>query len=177
MLQRNLYDEIVRQRGSLEKLVARLPGFKGYHEKNARRHADTMLREHLTTQMQQLLDRFIGIENDILDDGRGLQHMSKTRVVKSTLQAYIDRVDTSNPKYSGMFDAIKVDNDALDRVYAFDEAQTVYIDRLGHSLDQLAAAVDSGIDFSDALENFHELAKEANDAYDLRDLEITKLAL
>ena len=45
-----LYNEIVAQRGSLENLIAKIPGFKGYHEKNARRQADKLLRQHLVQQ-------------------------------------------------------------------------------------------------------------------------------
>ena len=43
----SLYDQIISQRGSVENLMAKIPGFKGYHDKQARRQADTILRQHL----------------------------------------------------------------------------------------------------------------------------------
>jgi hypothetical protein len=43
----DLYDQIASQRGSLEKLAARLPGFGGYIERATRRQADRMLRDYM----------------------------------------------------------------------------------------------------------------------------------
>ncbi len=53
----DLYDQIVNQRGSFEQLLARLPGFRGYVDKGARRTADRMLRDHLSDQLGQRVNR------------------------------------------------------------------------------------------------------------------------
>ena len=73
-----LYDQIVGQRGTLENIVASIPGFKGYQDKQARRTADRMLREHLAQLIQQRHDRFVRIEKLILDNG-GMKYMPRTR--------------------------------------------------------------------------------------------------
>ena len=43
----DLYDQIVSQRGQFERLIARIPGFRGYVDKGARRTADRMLRDQI----------------------------------------------------------------------------------------------------------------------------------
>src|SRR5262245_37819173 len=103
-----LYNQIVSQRGSLDNLIARLPGFKGYHEKEARRAADRLLREHLGSEVEKHISRYNKIQNDLLDGGKGLKFMTRAREVKAEIQAYHDRVVTAAPKYSGMFEQIKI---------------------------------------------------------------------
>ncbi len=170
-----LYEKIVSQRGMLENLVARIPGFKGYHEKNARRMADTMLRDFLATRMDAVIRLFTRVENDLLGEGEGLKHMSETRDTKNKLQSYRDRLKTAAPKYSGMFEAIKIGNEELDRIYAFDEAQIRYIDELEAAVKTLQDLVARGEDFADALDQVHTSAQTAIDAFSLRDDEIMQL--
>jgi hypothetical protein len=58
-MENDLYSRIVRDRGSLEKLGEKLPGFRGYMEMSARRQADRMMRDHVVTQLrhQTFIDR------------------------------------------------------------------------------------------------------------------------
>jgi hypothetical protein len=170
-----IYNQIVSQRGSFENLVAKIPGFRGYHEKNARREADRLLRDYLANEIERLVKRFNRIENKMLDAG-GMKHMTRTREIKAKLQAYTERVQTANPGYSAMFAEIKIGNDELDRIYAFDEAQMQYVLKLEKALDALEDEVKKGDGFADALDAVEEAANEANDAFELRDDEILKLS-
>lgn len=165
----DLYERIISERGSLENLIAKIPGFKGYHEKNARRQADRMLRDFLAAEFQQIVNRYGRIEREMLDGGKGLRFMSRSREVKSKLQSYVDRVQTAAPKYDGMWAAIKIDEEMLDRIYSFDQAQMHYIGVLNKAIDRLEEQVDSGEEFGDALESVYDKAQEAIDAFALRD--------
>ncbi len=163
-----LYEKIVSQRGTLENLVAKIPGFKGYHEKNARRQADTMLRDFLAERIERIVSLFVRVENDIINAG-GIRFMGRTREVKSKVQSYSDRIKTAAPKYSGMFETIKIGNEELDRIYAFDEAQVTYIDNLEVAVGTLQSTVSKNEDFASALEEVHSAAQTAIDAFLLRD--------
>lgn len=171
----SIYNQIVSQRGSVENLIAKIPGFRGYHEKNARREADRLLRDYLTGEIDRLVKRFNRVENKMLDAG-GMKYMTRTREIKAKLQAYSERVETANPGYSAMFAEVKIGNEELDRLYAFDEAQMQYVLKVETSLDTLEEAVKKGDDFADALDAVEEAAVEANDAFELRDDEILKLS-
>jgi hypothetical protein len=170
-----LYEKIVSQRGGLESLVARIPGFRGYHEKNARRQADTMLRNYIADRIDGIIRSFTRVENKILDDGKGLSHMSKTREVKSRLHSYRDRVATANPKYSGMFEAIKIGSEELDRIYAFDEAQLRYVEELQVQVGILQSTVEKGEDFAAALESVLKSVETAIEVFSMRDDQILQL--
>jgi hypothetical protein len=170
----NLYDKIISEKGGFEKLIAKIPGFRGYQEMQARRNADTLLRRYLGDRMEQVVKRFTRLESNILGNGSGLKHMTRTREVKSKLQAYTDVINTANPKYSGMWDSVKIDAEALERIYSFDEAQVRYIDDLEGKIGALGDAL-KGDDFSQELETIYDTAVEAIDAFALRDNEILQL--
>ncbi len=169
-----LYDQIVGQRGSVERLMARMPGFGGYIERASRRTADRMLRDFLTGEIAKRVNRFAAIEKSLIDNG-GLMHMAKTKSAKTKIQTYQDRVKAAVPGYSGFFAAIKIDEAALERLYSFDEAQIRYVDKLDEALDQFDAAVQAQADVDDAIAALDALAMEANDAFKLREDVLTNL--
>lgn len=163
-----LYEKIVSNRGGLERIIARIPGFKGYHEKQARRTADRLIREHVSEELDKRIARLIRAEKRILDDG-GLKFMSATRTAKTKLQVYRDRVHTAAPKYDGMWAQIKIGTDELDKIYAFDEAQLQYLDSIDAQLSALEEAIKSPDGLTDAIDALSAVILEADDAFKLRD--------
>jgi len=164
----DLYARIVRERGKLESLVAKVPGFRGYMEMTARRQADRLIREHVAEQLKLQLNRLPTIEKQLLDQG-GLAYMSKTRSAKTKFQTFIDRVATDTPGYSGFFDALKIGPDDLEVVYAFDAALLDYADKFKEKLDALQDAALAGQGVDEAIRELDALTIEANEAYSLRD--------
>lgn len=171
----DLYDQIVSERGGLAKLLARIPGFRGYQDKNARREADRMLRDYIGQQLQQRISRLVGIERDLLDK-TGFTYMSKTQSVKTKLQTYHDRVQTAVPGYSGFMETIQVDEEALQRIYSFDEAQMRYADQFDTGLNTLAEAVTKNEGIEEAIRALDDLTVEANQAFSLREDVLTNLS-
>ncbi len=170
----DLHDQIVSQRGSLERLIARIPGFGGYMDRASRRTADRMLRDFVAAEIAERINRLSAIEKALLDNG-GLAYMSRTRSAKTKVQTYHDRVKAAPPGYSGFFAAVKVDSEALDRLYSFDEAQIRYVDRLDEALNQLDEAVKGSGDVDAAIAALDALAIEANEAFRLREDVLTNL--
>ena len=170
-----LYDQIINQRGTMQNLMARIPGFRGYLEKATRRTADTMLREYIAGQIQQRIDNLIRIEKIILDNG-GLQYMSKTRNLKGKIQLYHDKVSSATPGYSAAFSAVTVNEEELERIYAFDEAQIRYVDKLDAMLDKLkqTALQKEGLD--EAIIEADDVITEAIQAFELRDDVLTNVS-
>ncbi|MCK6577677.1 MAG: hypothetical protein L6Q98_06185 [Anaerolineae bacterium] len=164
----DLYNQIVSQRGSVESLLARIPGFRGYMDKAARRTADRMVRDHIADQLRQRIDRLAQIERNLLDGG-GLGYMSKTQSAKTKLQTFHDRVKAAAPGYSGFMEAVKVEADDLERIYAFDEALVRYADRFAEALEALDSAVTANEEVASAISVLDRLTIEANEAFSLRE--------
>jgi len=169
-----LYDQIVSQRGSAQRLLARIPGFRGYQDKADRRTADTMLRDYIAGELAKRVNRFAAIERSIIEDG-GLSYMSKSRDAKSKLQLYLDRLKAAAPGYSGFFAAVKIDTEELEKLYSFDEAQIRYVDKFDEALATLDQNVKAKEGIDTAIAAVDALAAEANEAFALREDVLTNL--
>ena len=164
----DLYARIVRERGKLENLIDKVPGFRGYNEMSARRQADRLIREHVADRLKAQLNRLTEIEKTLLDQV-GLSYMSKTRSAKTKFQTFIDRIATDSPGYSGFFDAIKIDAEDLEVAYAFDRALLDYVDKFEEKLNALQDAAQRGEGVDEAIRELDALTIEATEAYSLRD--------
>jgi hypothetical protein len=103
----------------LERLANKIPGFKGYREKELRRDADKLQREHLALQLEEMK----GILNDLAvhaTRGGGLDLVNDVEIARKRLDKVVARIRYADRGYAGSFDTIKVDEEMLGRVYQFD---------------------------------------------------------
>lgn len=163
----DFYQKITDEYGSLEELGSKIPGFKGYMDLNDRRAADRMLREHIARAFEEQLTRFTRAQRDIVEQG-GLQYMERVQHIDTMLRTFIDRVQTAALGYAGVFDPIKVREDELQRLYAFDNALLTYQDQLGAGLNQLEESV-GGESVRNVLRQLEDVVTEANNAFKRRE--------
>ena len=164
-----LYDRIVAERGSFERLLARIPTFGGYLDLAARRAADRTLREYIADAISQHLSAFTRLQKRIMDSEGGLSFMQLFEGARLQWQTYHDRIAAAAPGYAGFFAVTKIDADDLARLYSFDEAQAEYADRFKESLASLEAVIGQPEAVKSAINAIEALGHEANDALRLRD--------
>ncbi|MFC1959640.1 hypothetical protein ACFLYO_02910 [Chloroflexota bacterium] len=166
----DLYGRIIDERGSFPNLLSRIPllgdNIESYFDMSAQRDADRIIREHVAGLLRQEINRFAGAENIILDNG-GLKVMSKTRSVKQMLQTLADRIGTAAPGYA-FSGALKVGQDELADIYAFDEAMLRYAEQISVSVDGLIAAANANDGIDEALTTLRGVIIEADQAFSLR---------
>ncbi len=126
-------------RGSLEKLVGAIPGYRGYKEKEMRREADKLLRMHLSRRFEEQRTKLSNIENQLASEGR-LQSLGLLERTMLQLQLLIDRLKVAEYGYAGLFDAVRVKEEQLDALYLYDNALTTSVEELADKIDQLAIA-------------------------------------
>ncbi len=119
-------ETIREQRNVLERLVARIPGFRGYQDREARREADKLLREYGAARLERVLrDLHEVAARSALDELEGLHELSNE---VDKLRAELRFADRG---YSGFFDEVKLDSmSALDAVYERDERIVEQIEQL-----------------------------------------------
>lgn len=147
----DLTEKIQSSQDKFEQLVAKIPGYAGYKQKEQRREADELLRLHVARQYEELLDRLNRLQYQLTDQGDLSGMMVLERAV-SKLQLLIDRIRTASYGYAGLFDALKVDEDVLDRLYEFDQNMLAGVDTLSAMLDEL----------TDIVNNAHPATEAAN---------------
>jgi hypothetical protein len=139
----------------LEKIMNAIPGFKGYREKELRRDADKLQREHLATKLEEC-KRALNEASAAATRSGSLDVINDIETARKRLDKVINRIRYADRGYAGFFAAVKVDEAALDRVYEFDAALLEGVAAVGagarHADSDPMAGVQSMIGAVDALD-------------------------
>lgn len=136
----DLAGQIKDQRGGFVKLLSKIPGFKGYMEKETRRDADKIVRDAVAAKFTDQLDRLSELQNDLLANG-GFEYVDDVEQIAVKLRTFIDRVKTAPRGYAGLFDAVQVKEDQLNQLYNFDYQLLSEADNLAAAIDQCRIAL------------------------------------
>jgi hypothetical protein len=162
----DLFQKITDSRNLLEKIVAFIPGFKGYMDRNARRDADKLLRETVAARFEQQWSRVSELQRQMIEEG-GIETVDNLEAAAVKLRTFIDRVRTAPYGYAGFFDAVKVDEPELVRLYQFDAGLLDRAVQLSTAVDNVAAS--AGTDgLPAAIRNVATQAQDALDAFQAR---------
>ena len=111
-------DEVRRGRNLIERLGAHVPGFAGYLDRELRREVDEALRRHLAAQLDAAR-REVAAAITSLALAQAAQLARLGRLDKE-LDALACRLRSAGAGYAGLFDAFKVREEQLERLYALD---------------------------------------------------------
>jgi len=153
-------------------LVSAIPGYRGYKEKENRRAADKLLREHLVSQLDEQRRRLLDLQRDLLDSG-GLLMMDDLDRAVTKVQKLTDKIRTASYGYAGIFDAVKVKEEELDALYSFDEGILGSVSAIQTAIEALAAAMEADGDVKAAIRQVVSAAEEANATWRNRESAIT----
>jgi hypothetical protein len=102
-----------------ERAARRVPGYKGYKEKELRREADKLQREYVADRLETARRKLEDLNLALVNRG----DVKLLGVVDSTgrrLRTVKDRISYADYGYAGWFDTVKVDENILDQLYMFD---------------------------------------------------------
>lgn len=133
-------DRIDSDQGSLERLVRRIPGYKGYKDRELSREADKLLRGEISAQLSQQKERLLDVQRR-LSRGGGLLLLGDLDLAVRRLETLADTVRTATYGYSGLFDAINIREEELSAIYEHDSALLEQLPVLASAVDAVDAAV------------------------------------
>jgi hypothetical protein len=163
----DLLDQVTSDRDPFTKIASKIPGFSGYIERQARRAADKLLRETIGDQFKGLWNRVGDIQQDMANQGE-LTHLDDMEKAATKLQTFIDKITNASYGYTGFFDAKKINEDELAKLYEFDAALLDYVDEIGRSIDNVEAS--RGTDgMPAALSHLVNMTRELVSAFEGRD--------
>lgn len=164
----DLYERVSEARTALEKLAGKVPGYHGYKEKEMRRESDRLLRETVATHMEMQRQRMDDLQKQLISAGR-FEYLDEMGNAVTKLQGFVDRVRKAPYGYSGLFDAVRVREEELDRLYDFDHRLLEYPDRLAEALTNLEVSIPGGEGLADAVRQVLAICAEANRTFDERE--------
>ena len=115
----NGFEEAQERRNWLERLGDKIPGFKGYQNRELRRDVDRMQREHLSQRFGELKATVRRAARDYTDAGQiGTLHLFER--LDRDLDGLSQAVRFADYGASGIFDVVKIYDEELDKLYQFD---------------------------------------------------------
>lgn len=163
----DLLDQVTSDQDPLTKIASKIPGFSGYIEREARRAADKLLRGTIGDQFKELWKRVGEVQQDMANQGE-LTHLDDMEKAATKLQTFVDKVTGASYGYSGFFDAQKINEDELAKLYEFDAALLDYVDGINRAIDNVRAS--RGTDgMPAALSHLINLTRELVTTFDGRD--------
>ncbi len=162
----DLFQNITDAKSMLEKLAGKIPGFGGYLERETRREADKMLRTTIANRYGEQLQRVSSLQTQLLT-GAGIEYVDDLQTAATKLQTFIDQVKTAAYGYSGLFDAVKINEKELAQLYTFDAALLENVAKVAAAVDNIEASL-GGDGLPAAIRNLISIVTDCNTTFERR---------
>lgn len=165
----DMYDKIEGESSFLGELASKIPGFDGYMERSRRREADQLIRSTIASRLEESRLQLSYVHQELgRDIVRAMDYAEELGRADTKLMGLISKIKDAPEGYAGFFDAVKVQEDDLARVYAFDEAMMAYADQIEADINALEKAVREEGDLEERIRVLDSTLREANSAFNSR---------
>lgn len=131
------------------RLLQRVPGYRGYRDKEGRRDSDRLLRERIATAIGRQADRIDAVGRE-LADRRRLEDISAVTAFSQSVRHLADRVRTASYGYEPLFSDRSFDDKALEQLALFDESILDGVSELDAPIADLEKGLAEGTDLKTA---------------------------
>jgi hypothetical protein len=164
----DMFEKVKDSRSGLEKLLDVIPGWGGYQERQNRRKADQVLRQTLAEKLADQRRKIDVAQQDLISHSR-IDLVDDLGSAVTQLQTFIDRVRFASYGYSGLFDAVRINQAELEQMYNFDVALFEYVERLDAANGRLRESIPSGQGLIETIRIVQDICREANSTFEQRE--------
>lgn len=168
----NFFQKVTSQADPFKKLLAYIPGFNGYVERQNRRDADKVLRETVARRFEEQWSRVSNLQVDLVNGGM-IQYVDDLEKAALQLRTFIDKISHAARGYSGVFDAVKINEKELEAIYQFDVAFFQLGDQLKSGVDNLEASLADETALPASIRNLVSIARLAVETFERRSEVVT----
>ena len=154
---------VARAQGWLD----RVPGYRGYREKEDRRDADRRVRDRIASDLDARAERVEAVARTLANQRR-IAEIGPVDELAKSIRHLIDRVRTASYGYGGLFSDRTIDERALDQLRQFDESLLAGVATLDEPIASLEAAQATGGDLAGLAAAVKAHVKSLHDRLDLR---------
>ena len=163
----DLFEQVTNSQDVFKKLASKIPGFSGYVERQNRRAADKLMRETIADRFQEQWARTSQLQTDMISAGM-LSYVDDMERAAIQMRTFIDKIRTASYGYSGLFDAVKINEEELAKLYSFDQGFFLATEELGRALDNVEATLGDEAGLPAAIRNVATLARQSTEAFERR---------
>ena len=163
----DFFQKVTSMRDPFTKLASNIPGFGGYVERQSRRAADKLLRETVARRFEEQWKRVSQLQSDLVSNGL-IAYVDDLEKAALKLRTFIDKISTAPRGYSGLFDAVKMNQKELEAIYQFDAAFFDLAEQVGRAVDNVEQTLSDETGLPAAIRNLTSLARLAVETYERR---------
>jgi hypothetical protein len=161
------FQKVTSQQDPFKRLGSLIPGFKGYIERQNRRDADKLLRDTVARRFDEQWKRASQLQVDMVSQGM-IAYVDDMERAALQLRTFIDKLSTAPRGYSGLFDAVKINENELEAIYQYDAAFFDLAEQVGRALDNVEASLADEAALPAAIRNVTSIARMAVETYNRR---------
>jgi hypothetical protein len=169
-----IYAKVSSDMDPFKKILAKIPGFSGYMERQARRDSDKILRETLANRFDEQWQRISALQRDFVSQGE-IGYVDDLEAAAIKLRTFADRVRRASRGYSGLFDAVKINEAELSQIYQYDAKMLDLVDEVSHAIDNVEASTGSD-GLPAAIRNLTNVSRQAVETFDRREEAILSIS-
>lgn len=163
----DFFGQVTGDQDPIKKLLSHIPGFSGYIERTNRRAADKLVRDTVAHRFEELYKRTSRLQADIVGAG-GIEYVDDLEKATLQIRIFADKIRNATYGYSGFFDAVKINEEELAKLYAFDSAFFDIADQINSGLDTVEANIGQDEGLPAAIRNVVSMAREATATFERR---------
>jgi hypothetical protein len=135
-----IFGKVTGDMDPFKKILSRIPGFSGYMERQSRRDADKLVRDTIFNRFRELEERVSALQREFISHGE-ISYVGSLEATAIKLRTFADRVRTAARGYSGLFDAVKINEVELARLYEYDAAMLELTEEVERAIGNVEASV------------------------------------
>lgn len=163
----DFFEKVKGQVDPFKKLLSYIPGFNGYVERQSRRDADKILRDTVARRFEEYWNRASNLQVEMVNNGM-IKYMDEMEKAALSLRTFIDKISRAARGYSGLFDAVQINEKELEAIYQFDLAFFELGDQVSRALDNLEATLNDEAGLPAAIRNLTSLTRLAVETFERR---------
>jgi hypothetical protein len=141
-MQDNIFGKVSSDLDPFKTIISKVPGFSGYIERQSRRDADKLLRETIASRIEEQYQRVSALQRDFISNGE-IAMVDDLEAAALKLRTFADRIKRATRGYSGLFDAVKINETELNQLYQYDASMLELVDEIVRAIDNVNASVGS----------------------------------
>lgn len=150
-----------------KRLVSKIPGFNGYIERQKRRDADKLLRDAFAEKLEDLWSRLSALQRELINQGE-IGYIDDLEAAAIQIRTLADRVRRAPRGYSGLFDAVNINEPELEKMYGYDLLMFDSLEDLERAIDNVELSIGTdGLPAS--IRHLKTVARECIRAYNNRE--------
>lgn len=169
----NAYNKAVNNRGLLDRLIGKLPGYQGYIDRDARQESDRIQREFISKQLFDMKKPVQEIINEVMSTG-DLMALPKFEKITNRIDKVAQRIRSASYGSAQFFGASGIGEAELQRLHEFDMGLVDCVEEVKGEIKELEQSVGESSKMNDKIKSVLAVLERVDEHFQKREEIIKK---